>query len=346
MCGPASCWPCSVRTAPARARRSACCSALPIPTPARRACSAQSPHALDARRRVGVMLQSAGMPDTLKVGELLAQTRSYYPDPLERRRMRRDGRHRRSARSPLRQVVRRTAAARAVRARDLWAAAAAVSRRADGRPRRRSAPGVVGDDALARRGRLRGAADDALSRRSRSARRSRRRARARPHRRRRQRAPDPRARRAAAHPLRVGARARNDQRVARRAQHLPRRRSLRDRDRRRRKRRAPAALARTRASASSKCSAPALPKRSSKSPRRPRDECDRPNRCRASRSPRVYALESKHEFLRLLRAPSFAVPTLMFPPMFYLLVRGAVRRAATAISTRTFICSRHTACSA
>ena len=35
--------------------------------------------------------------------------------------------------------------------------------------------------------------------------------------------------------------------------------------------------------------------------------------------PRVYALESTHEFLRLLRAPSFAVPTLMFPPMFYLL---------------------------
>jgi len=35
--------------------------------------------------------------------------------------------------------------------------------------------------------------------------------------------------------------------------------------------------------------------------------------------PRIYALESKHEFLRLLRAPSFAVPTLMFPPMFYLL---------------------------
>jgi len=34
---------------------------------------------------------------------------------------------------------------------------------------------------------------------------------------------------------------------------------------------------------------------------------------------RCYALESKHEFLRLLRAPSFAVPTLLFPPMFYLL---------------------------
>ncbi len=35
--------------------------------------------------------------------------------------------------------------------------------------------------------------------------------------------------------------------------------------------------------------------------------------------PRIYALESKHEFLRLLRAPSFAVPTLLFPAMFYCL---------------------------
>ncbi len=34
---------------------------------------------------------------------------------------------------------------------------------------------------------------------------------------------------------------------------------------------------------------------------------------------RIYALEAKHEFLRLLRAPSFALPTLIFPPMFYLL---------------------------
>ena len=35
--------------------------------------------------------------------------------------------------------------------------------------------------------------------------------------------------------------------------------------------------------------------------------------------PRIYVLEAKHEFLRLLRAPSFALPTLIFPPMFYLL---------------------------
>lgn len=41
----------------------------------------ESPQALGARRRTGVMLQSAGMPDTLKVRELLAQTRSYYADP-------------------------------------------------------------------------------------------------------------------------------------------------------------------------------------------------------------------------------------------------------------------------
>jgi ABC-2 type transport system ATP-binding protein len=41
----------------------------------------QSPHALATRRGVGVMLQAASMPDTLEVGELLAQTRSYYADP-------------------------------------------------------------------------------------------------------------------------------------------------------------------------------------------------------------------------------------------------------------------------
>lgn len=42
----------------------------------------QSPQALDARRRIGVMLQHAALPDTLRVGELIAQTRGYYPDPL------------------------------------------------------------------------------------------------------------------------------------------------------------------------------------------------------------------------------------------------------------------------
>jgi ABC-2 type transport system ATP-binding protein len=41
----------------------------------------QSPRVLATRRSVGVMLQAASMPDTLKVVELLSQTRSYYADP-------------------------------------------------------------------------------------------------------------------------------------------------------------------------------------------------------------------------------------------------------------------------
>ena len=41
----------------------------------------QLPQQLAARRGIGVMLQSAGIPDTLQVGELLALTRSYYAKP-------------------------------------------------------------------------------------------------------------------------------------------------------------------------------------------------------------------------------------------------------------------------
>jgi ABC-2 type transport system permease protein len=33
----------------------------------------------------------------------------------------------------------------------------------------------------------------------------------------------------------------------------------------------------------------------------------------------AYALEAKYEFLRVLRTPSFAIPSLMFPPLFFLL---------------------------
>lgn len=33
----------------------------------------------------------------------------------------------------------------------------------------------------------------------------------------------------------------------------------------------------------------------------------------------AYVLEAKYEFLRVLRTPAFAVPTLLFPPLFYLL---------------------------
>ncbi len=41
------------------------------------------PQSLQARRRTGVMLQTAGIPDTLRVRELVALTRAYYPDPLD-----------------------------------------------------------------------------------------------------------------------------------------------------------------------------------------------------------------------------------------------------------------------
>lgn len=34
---------------------------------------------------------------------------------------------------------------------------------------------------------------------------------------------------------------------------------------------------------------------------------------------RSYLLEARHEFLRLLRTPSFALPSLLFPPLFYTL---------------------------
>lgn len=39
------------------------------------------PQTLAPRRRVGVMLQSESLPDTLRVGELLAMTANYYPCP-------------------------------------------------------------------------------------------------------------------------------------------------------------------------------------------------------------------------------------------------------------------------
>ncbi|QDE38874.1 ABC transporter ATP-binding protein [Luteibacter pinisoli] len=41
----------------------------------------RDPQDIDARRRIGVMLQSANLPPTLKVKELLRLTASYYPQP-------------------------------------------------------------------------------------------------------------------------------------------------------------------------------------------------------------------------------------------------------------------------
>lgn len=41
----------------------------------------RAPQALASRRGIGVMLQAAGLPDTLRVDELLDQVRRYYPAP-------------------------------------------------------------------------------------------------------------------------------------------------------------------------------------------------------------------------------------------------------------------------
>ncbi|MGH8115156.1 MAG: ABC transporter ATP-binding protein, partial [Rhodanobacteraceae bacterium] len=43
----------------------------------------QDPHTLCARRRIGVMLQDAALQGTLRVGELIRLTSSYYPSPRD-----------------------------------------------------------------------------------------------------------------------------------------------------------------------------------------------------------------------------------------------------------------------
>jgi ABC-2 type transport system ATP-binding protein len=43
----------------------------------------QDPQQIQARRRIGVMLQDAALPPTLRVGELLRLTASYYPNPRQ-----------------------------------------------------------------------------------------------------------------------------------------------------------------------------------------------------------------------------------------------------------------------
>jgi len=43
----------------------------------------QDPQQIQARRRIGIMLQGAELPPTLRVGELLRLTASYYPNPRQ-----------------------------------------------------------------------------------------------------------------------------------------------------------------------------------------------------------------------------------------------------------------------
>ncbi len=55
---------------------------LTAPTSGRARLFGRDPRDGRARQRLGVMLQVSGVPETLRVGELLRQFRGYYPDPL------------------------------------------------------------------------------------------------------------------------------------------------------------------------------------------------------------------------------------------------------------------------
>ena len=155
-----------------------CCSGLLKPDAGEVDAVRRDPTSLDARRRIGVMLQTAGVPDTLTVGELITLFRSYYPDPRTFADVRGAGRRRRP------RSKRRYGKLSGGQQRRVQFALAIcgprrdpVPRRADRRPRHRRARDAVEDHPHARRRRLRDRADHALPRRSRSARRSRLRAR-------------------------------------------------------------------------------------------------------------------------------------------------------------------------
>ncbi|WP_256842339.1 ABC transporter ATP-binding protein [Ornithinimicrobium cryptoxanthini] len=55
---------------------------LTSPTSGRARLFGRAPRDVRARRRLGVMLQASGVPDTLRVRELLTEFRGYYPAPL------------------------------------------------------------------------------------------------------------------------------------------------------------------------------------------------------------------------------------------------------------------------
>lgn len=55
-----------------------------------------------------------------------------------------------------------------------------------------------------------------------------------------------------------------------------------------------------------------------------------------TRALRSYALEARYEFLRVLRTPSAAVPTLLFPPLFYLLFGIVLNHGSAAAAHYLF----------
>lgn len=52
---------------------------------------------------------------------------------------------------------------------------------------------------------------------------------------------------------------------------------------------------------------------------------------------RIYALEAKYEFLKLLRMPAYVIPTLTFPLVFYLLFGVALRQGTGGFNFPTYL---------
>jgi ABC-2 type transport system permease protein len=52
---------------------------------------------------------------------------------------------------------------------------------------------------------------------------------------------------------------------------------------------------------------------------------------------RIFALESRYEFLKLLRLPMYVLPTLTFPVVFYLLFGVAMKRPGAAFDMPTYL---------
>ncbi len=140
----------------------------------------ESPLDVDARRRVGVMMQEVGLTPELRVRELVELTASYYPAPLETREVLSltgiealaDRPYAKLSAGQKRQVQ--------FAHRYLRSSAAALPRRTDGRARCGGARDHVAHDPRAAGPGVFHCPDDALPRRSGGAGRSRRRARQRP----------------------------------------------------------------------------------------------------------------------------------------------------------------------
>ena len=54
----------------------------------------------------------------------------------------------------------------------------------------------------------------------------------------------------------------------------------------------------------------------------------------ASRLLRIYLLEARHEFLKVLRTPAFALPTLLFPLLFYVIFGIVLNRGSGGDAAR------------